>query len=161
MKLAFILFAGTIYLSSCSPKTGPESTAKRTTQLTKSETEDMATNDKLKAVLGDLSAESAATTITDVKVEGNTLFVSISYGGGCQEHFFKLVGAQATSRSYPASRAVKLIHTGKQDNCKALLMKTLEIDISDLALLKESGSEIELVLEGWSEPILYKYSSKK
>lgn len=108
------------------------------------------------AILGNTNAtESNAVLIEDVVLKGNVIYISISYSGGCEDHFFDLMGNQNISKSLPPLRSVKLIHTGKTDSCRELITKTLEFDISNLAYKKETGSEIVLNIEGWKEAVRY------
>ena len=93
--------------------------------------------------------------ILDAKIIGNYLHLNISYSGGCEKHSFKIIGDLLLSKSLPPIRSVKLIHYGKNDACKKLIMENLVIDISDLAYKKEDGSEIYLSINGWTEKIHY------
>jgi hypothetical protein len=121
------------------------------------QTLEMRTEKRLSASIGKVPAEGHATTIRDAKIDGNKLILDVSYGGGCQEHHFDLVGNEAISKSLPPIRSIHLVHTGEKDMCKALIMKTLEFDISGLAYKQEKGSEIILKLEGWDGELRYVY----
>ena len=96
-------------------------------------------------------------TIAAVRVEENTLFVEVSYGGGCKKHRFECIGATSISKSLPPIRSVQITHFGDNDMCKALVYETIEIDISALAYQQKKGSEIILNLTGWEEPIHYTF----
>ncbi|TXI85187.1 MAG: hypothetical protein E6Q37_06925 [Crocinitomicaceae bacterium] len=112
---------------------------------------------KIEAVgtLGQFPEESTPITIEKAKIEGNELVLDVSYGGGCQEHEFKLIGSEMISKSLPPIRAIKLVHIGNNDMCKALIMQTLKFDISAFAYKQEKGSEITLRLDGVKEPLKY------
>jgi len=99
--------------------------------------------------------ESEAFNITDVRREGNTLFVKINFMGGCGVHNFKAIGHIATMKSMPAKRSFMIAHEVPREECQELVNKTLEIDISELAESQTPGSEINLILKGWEEEINY------
>ncbi|HLP56423.1 MAG TPA: hypothetical protein VK151_15410 [Fluviicola sp.] len=117
----------------------------------------MKTEKELKASIGKSEMNSNATKITGVSINGNKMTLSISYYGGCKDHLFDLVGDQAISKSLPPQRTVRLVHTGEPDHCKAMLMKDLVFDISELAYKQEKGSEIILNIEGWKDPVKYTF----
>lgn len=105
--------------------------------------------------LGQFPEESTPITIDEAEIVGNQLVLKVTYGGGCQEHEFKLIGSEMISKSLPPIRAIKLIHNGNNDMCKALIMQTLKFDISAFAYKQEKGSEITLRLDGYKEPLQY------
>lgn len=105
--------------------------------------------------LGEFPQESTPITIEKAEIVGNELLLEVSYGGGCQEHEFKLIGSEMISKSLPPIRTIKLIHNGNNDLCKALIMQTLKYDISAFAYKQEKGSEIILRLDGVKEPLRY------
>ena len=101
-----------------------------------------------------------STTIDTAYIDGNTMWIKVSYSGGCEEHHFDLEGNTSISKSLPPIRTVALIHSGKKDNCKAMIIKTLQFDISELAYQKEEGSQIKLILEGYKPQLMYTYKAK-
>ena len=110
-----------------------------------------------KAQIGDVTQESAQTTITSVNLEGNILSLDIEYSGGCQDHSFEFIGSAAVMKSLPAKRAVKLVHDSNGDTCRELVSETIKFDIRALAVTETTGSEIILLLDGVKEPISYVY----
>jgi len=109
------------------------------------------------AFLGDNSQVTTPTTINDVKLNGNTLMMSISYTGGCATHTFDLVGSEMISKSLPPIRSINLIHNANDEACKREMFDTLYFDITNLAYKKEPGSVIKLNLNGWKEQLVYTY----
>lgn len=99
-------------------------------------------------------------TINSASIEGNILNVTVQYSGGCEKHSFRLEGSEAISKSLPPIRSIRIVHTGKKDNCKALVIKNLQFDLSELAYKKEEGNEIYFNLEGYTEKLKYAYSTK-
>lgn len=114
---------------------------------------------KITAEIGKLdeSSTSDAFTINSMNVVGNTLFMEVSYSGGCKDHTFEVVGSPMVAKSMPPIRSVQIKHTANGDNCRANVMKVLEIDISKLAYQQTAGSEIYLTFEGWKERVKYTY----
>lgn len=110
-----------------------------------------------KAQIGDVTQESAATTITAVNLEGNILSLDVEYSGGCEDHTFDFIGSAMVMKSLPAKRPVKLVHNSNNDTCRELVSETIKFDIRALAITETSGSEIILLLDGVKEPISYVY----
>lgn len=145
MKMAMLIAAGALFFSCSNMKN-------KNTQVKQENG-----GEKVAATLGDVTQDSDPVTITSATVDGNTLKIDISYSGGCKEHMFDLVGSFAIMKSLPAQRSIKLLHNSKDDTCREFIEQTVEFDISELAYKKEAGSEIILLLNGYREPITYKY----
>lgn len=109
------------------------------------------------STVGTFPEKNDPMNIQSAKIEGNNLILEVSYGGGCEEHDFSLVGSQMISKSLPPIRSVKLIHDAHGDKCKALIMKTLTFDISNMAYKQEKGSEIMLKIDGLKENLKYTF----
>lgn len=99
--------------------------------------------------------ESDHLDIESVILKDNSLFIAVSYSGGCEEHDFELIGNPLIMKSLPPKRTIQLYHNANGDSCRSLLNEILEIDITDLAYDQTAGSEIILILEGWEEEINY------
>lgn len=110
-----------------------------------------------KAQLGDVTQESAETTITSVKLEGNILTLGVEYSGGCKDHSFEFIGSEAVMKSMPPKRSVKLVHNSNGDTCRELVSENIKFDIRALAYAEKTGSEIVLMLDGYKESISYIY----
>jgi hypothetical protein len=96
--------------------------------------------------------------ILEHRIDGNTLFLKISYSGGCKDHNFLVIGDPNISKSLPPIRAVKLIHHSNQDACRKLIEQILEIDLRPLTYKKENGSTIYLQFEGIEDRITYTFN---
>ena len=103
------------------------------------------------------SDSSDVIKIEDAKIVGNKLEIKVSYGGGCENHSFELIGSPNISKSLPPIRSIQLIHRANKDACKALIIKEMAFDISAFTYKKESGNTIYLQLGGWDEKLLYTY----
>lgn len=58
-------------------------------------------------------------------VEGDSLIVHVSMGGGCEEHVFTLYSSEYTYLSSPSGLDLWLHHDGNDDLCKAMLYRRL------------------------------------
>lgn len=112
---------------------------------------------KITAEIGNYDTTSAAIEIKNVKIEGNKMLIDVAYSGGCQDHSFQVVGSPVIAKSMPPIRSVRLIHFNNNDNCRAYIMKTLEVDIKALSDRQKAGSVIYLTLEGWEERLTYTF----
>ena len=110
------------------------------------------------AQLDSFPMQSDLITILSVSINDNTIEIEVGYSGGCEKHFFSLKGSQFISKSLPPIRRIKLIHNSNNDQCKKYIIQKLEIDITELAYKKVSGSQIILKLDGWKNKIIYTFS---
>lgn len=127
-----------------------------------SETEDSEDNGKpqrpyqVQGMIGDASSkESDAYDILRARIEGNKLFIEISYSGGCAHHRFECIGSESISKSLPPQRSIKLIHNNGDDSCESIVKQTIEVDIQPFAFSAAGRSEIVLLLEGFSGQLNY------
>lgn len=59
--------------------------------------------------------------IKSLKIENDSLFSAVSYGGGCKEHDIKLYAYGEIMESYPPKMKVKFSHNGNNDMCEAYI----------------------------------------
>ena len=71
-------------------------------------------------------------TIQSAVVKGDSLELSVSFGGGCRDHEFVLLSDAAWMESYPVQVGVRLAHDANGDNCKALLSRLLRFNLGPL-----------------------------
>ena len=71
-------------------------------------------------------------TIQNAVVKGDSLVLSLSFGGGCRSHTFHLLGDGMWMESYPVQTGLRLSHDAQNDNCKALLSRTVSFDLVPL-----------------------------
>ena len=67
-----------------------------------------------------------------MSIEANTLRVSVSYGGGCEEHEFAACWNGEIANSAPPSLTLTLAHDAHDDLCDAFVTRDLFIDLADL-----------------------------
>ncbi|MDG1146684.1 MAG: hypothetical protein P8N52_00130 [Crocinitomicaceae bacterium] len=95
--------------------------------------------------------------INNAYCEGNTLFLDVSYGGGCGDHSFQLKGSAITKASLPPQRMIQLIHKNHEDYCKAIVTNTIEVNLTELSDSKNKGDKTILLLDGWGKVIEYTF----
>ena len=95
--------------------------------------------------------------IQSAKIIKNTLFLVVTYSGGCAEHKFSFIGSPMIMKSLPPKRSVKLIHDKNNDSCRSIVTKTIEIDLKNIAYDQTPGSEIVFMLEGWDDQLKYTF----
>ncbi|NRA13246.1 MAG: hypothetical protein HRT57_14970 [Crocinitomicaceae bacterium] len=111
---------------------------------------------QVKGTIGDVSSKkSDAYEILSARVEGNNLYLEISYTGGCAHHRFECIGSEAISKSLPPQRSIKLIHNDDNDSCESLVKQTIKVDIQPFALSAAGRSNIVLFLEGFRGELNY------
>jgi hypothetical protein len=71
-------------------------------------------------------------TIHAAEVKGDSLELTVSFGGGCRDHAFALLADAAWMESYPVQIGVRLAHDARDDACKALLSRVLRFDLAPL-----------------------------
>jgi hypothetical protein len=95
-------------------------------------------------------------TINSVEIVGNQLSVNVTYGGGCKEHEFELLGDQRIMKSLPPQMNVVLKHNANQDMCRALITTTIVFDLTP-AQKYAGGQTLVLRLLDHQERIMYNF----
>jgi len=103
-----------------------------------------------------------AYTLEAVAVDGDTLRLDVSYGGGCRDHVFQLVISTAFLESEPVQARSVLSHDAQGDRCKALLHATLSADLTPLKeewrrQYQKASGKIRLFLVGPDREVLYSF----
>ncbi len=114
-----------------------------------------------KVKVGEFVKENDPLTIDTAYTVGNMLYIDVTYGGGCADHEFELIGSPAIAKSYPAQRAIQLVHHSNNDRCKALVKKTVVADVSELTDNQNEGNVIMYNLDGYKPKIEHVYSKPK
>lgn len=95
-------------------------------------------------------------------VEGNTLHVTVQYGGGCARHEFTLLASHVFMESNPVQSAIAIRHRANGEVCKAWLTRALRFDLTALrdawrrVYAGQSGTII-LRLRGYAAGIVYTF----
>lgn len=99
--------------------------------------------------------------INNIQLIKNILIFNISYGGGCEDHVFRLIST-SFMESYPVQVNILLSHEDNDDPCDMWITEIEEYNISPLKLSyqkyynNESG-KIIMNIERWNESILYEF----
>lgn len=73
-----------------------------------------------------------ALAIESATVFGDTLRLTLRYGGGCRPHRIGLLLGNAFMESHPVQVHARLAHDAAGDMCKALLTRTQDFDLTPL-----------------------------
>ncbi len=100
--------------------------------------------------------------ITSGVINGDTLTLSVAYGGGCEEHDFGLCWDSLFLESEPVQVNLALAHDGMGDACEAYIMEDLVLDLTPLkqayqdAYQTDTGT-ITIHVDGLDGPITYSF----
>ena len=97
--------------------------------------------------------------LSAARIAGDTLTITVSYGGGCAEHQFTLLTSNVFLESDPVQLGVSLAHEANGDLCRAWLTEVLDFDLTPIKRLyqdayREDSGPIILLLEDAPEPAL-------
>ncbi len=67
--------------------------------------------------------------LIDASISGDSLLLSVRYGGGCSDHVFALETGPML-KSLPPKQLISILHDANGDNCRALIQKTIGFDLS-------------------------------
>lgn len=95
--------------------------------------------------------------ITDARIDGNALFLTVEFQAACSgKDIFEIIGLEAMNIDvYPPVRKVKLIHQPSSETCKETTTRTIVVNIRELISVKERDAETDLELSGWSKKLRY------
>jgi hypothetical protein len=93
-------------------------------------------------------------TFVSHALDGDTLTLSIQYGGGCRVHRFALLVDPVFRESHPVQVSARLAHDADGDMCRALISEDLHFDLAPLRrhyqeAYGEGPGVIAFILEGW------------
>ncbi len=72
--------------------------------------------------------------LNSFRIDGDDAILSVSYGGGCRDHYFSLYMSPATfMESDPVQANLYLRHLGNDDMCEAYITEELRFDLSPIA----------------------------
>ena len=67
--------------------------------------------------------------IISASIQNDILELQVQYGGGCKEHFFKLIISEGIEKSNPPQTTFFLSHNANGDSCEALISEDLRFNI--------------------------------
>jgi hypothetical protein len=77
-------------------------------------------------------------TITD-----DTLNISVSYSGGCEDHQFTLVASDTFLESFPVQLPVSIAHDANGDTCEAYPTENYRFDLTPLKTMYQKAYQQE------------------
>lgn len=77
--------------------------------------------------------------LDSASIEGDSLIVHVTFGGGCEEHVFTLYSSEYTYLSLPGGRDLWLHHEGNDDHCKARLYRRLAFSLGAIGGTEPGG----------------------
>ncbi len=79
-------------------------------------------------------------TVNSASIEKDELLVSVSYGGGCANHFIELYSYTGILKSNPPQMNLVLSHNANNDMCEAYITKNFRFDLN--AIKKYLGAQV-------------------
>ncbi len=67
--------------------------------------------------------------IDSASIINDLLSLKVQYGGGCKEHFFKLIIPKGIEKSNPPQTTLLLLHDSNGDSCEALISEELRFNL--------------------------------
>ena len=78
----------------------------------------------------DAADPSDPLTVTALQIEGDTLQLDVSHGGGCEQHHYGLCFEPVWAGSAPPQLGLRVLHDAGGDSCEALLTESLTFDLT-------------------------------
>lgn len=124
-------------------------------QKSKTATSDTSTSalEKNLIITPDMSQRSAPIVIEGAMMLHDSLILSLSYSGGCENHTFSLYTNALLAKSLPPKINMRLIHKDNNDKCRDLIRKTVSFSLKNLHEIYNKN--IIINLESYPTPILY------
>ena len=98
-------------------------------------------------------------TITD-----DTLNISVSYSGGCEEHQFTLVASDIFLESFPVQLSASIVHNANDDACEAYPTENYRFDLTPIktmyqeAYRQEAGTIILRLKDAPDGNLVYEFT---
>lgn len=97
------------------------------------------------------SVPTFAATVNSAKIDQarDTLIVSVTYGGGCEQHEFSIKLSGHCLETFPVQCAAQLIEsTERPDLCEAIITESVEFELREHGLDDPYFSGAELTIYG-------------
>jgi hypothetical protein len=100
------------------------------------------------ALLVSLSASAATINDGSYNAEKKAIELSVSYGGGCKEHTFKLDIGPCMETNPVMCHEIQLLEDANGDACEAYVTKTIYLPLSEVGLSDSYYAGAMLVIHG-------------
>lgn len=92
-------------------------------------------------------------------IQDEQLWLTLTYGGGCEEHEFQLLFNNAYSEGGEESNSKKinltLHHNGNNDRCRSIVSQNIRFDLKQLQT--PDTKHLDIQLSGWETLLQYQY----
>ena len=78
------------------------------------------------------TAESDPFALESARAEGTTVTAVVRYGGGCEDHQFRVYWDGIATKSIPPQMVVNVYHDDQGDTCEAYLIDMVSFDAQEL-----------------------------
>lgn len=140
-----------VFMSAC--KTGKRA---QEASAGNSESQVSASVELLPIVVSTTASGSDSFEMGKMRINGDTLFMEVTYGGGCKEHIFSGRHDGNIMKSLPPQLNVTIDHQANGDGCRSLLSRTLAFDLTNCKVGK-TGSVVLIVNGDRAKKITYTY----
>lgn len=82
--------------------------------------------------------------VNSVNINNNILTLSVSYGGGCKDHYIELFAYNGISKSLPPQMTLQLSHETNNDMCEAYITREIKFNIESLKQVLVGYSVVNL-----------------
>ena len=70
--------------------------------------------------------------LSSAEITDDTLRISVSYGGGCEEHEFTLIASNAFMESDPVQLNISIVHNANLDPCERWVSEAYYFDLTPI-----------------------------
>lgn len=103
-----------------------------------------------------LPVESDPFELNSAVITGDSLILSVSYGGGCRPHVFELLTNGMYAKSLPMQLSLYLKHQANEDMCRAYFTQRIAFDLKTIR--PPQGNELHIFLDdNRGNRLIYKY----
>jgi hypothetical protein len=96
--------------------------------------------------------------IISASLEDDILSIKVQYGGGCKDHFFKLIIPEGIEKSNPPQTTFFLSHDANDDGCEALISDELIFNLIEYKrYLQNSVNSSEIIIKFYGSDIKLSY----
>ncbi len=97
-------------------------------------------------------------TILNASIKKDFLTLTVQYGGGCKEHFFKIYSSGIYQKQSNPKLTIYLEHNFNEDFCKKLVVDTLVFNISDGRYEgRDKRQKVEIEIDSYPTILEYNY----
>ena len=96
--------------------------------------------------------------IVSASIQNDILALQVQYGGGCKEHFFKLIVSEGIEKSNPPQTTFLLSHDANGDGCEALISEELRFNIIEYKrYLQNAFNTSKIIIKFYESDIRVSY----